>query len=58
MVLREADNDDRKLIGVVVANNEIRNSYINGLRSLDMNLDNTRPVISSYSSSDKKLSQY
>lgn len=54
MVLREADNDDRKLIGVVVANNEIRNSYINGLRSLDMNLDNTRPVISSYSSSDKK----
>lgn len=54
MILREADNDDRKLIGVVVANNEIRNSYISGLRDLDINLDNSRPVISTYSSSDEK----
>ncbi len=54
MILKGADNDDRELIGVVVANNEIRNSYINGLKGLDVNLDNTRPVISSYSSSEKK----
>ena len=52
MVLREADKDDRKLVGVIVANDVIRNSYVNGIRNLSIVLDNPSPVISSYSSKD------
>ena len=54
MILREADKDDRKLIVVVVANDEIRNKYVNGIRNLDINLDNIRPVVSTYSSKGNK----
>lgn len=54
MILREADKDDRNLIGVVVANNNMRNKYFDKLNALDMKLDNSRPIISSYSSSDKQ----
>ena len=53
MILREADKDDRKLIGVVVANNSIRDTYVNNIRSLDISLDNPRPVVSTYSSKEK-----
>jgi len=54
MLLREADKDDRKLIGVVVANDTIRDSYINSMRHLELSLDNLHPVISTYSSKEKK----
>ena len=54
MILREADKDNRKLIGVVVANDSIKNSYVNGIKNLDISLDNLPPVVSSYSSKDKK----
>jgi len=53
MILREADNDGRKLIGVVVANNSIRERYVNNIRNLDISLDNPRPVVSTYSSKEK-----
>ncbi len=54
MILREADNDDRKLIGVVVANDINREQYVNGLRQFKVELDNVRPVVSTYSSKDKQ----
>ncbi len=54
MILREADKDDRKLIGVVVANDIERDSYVNSMRNLEISLDNSHPVISTYSSKEKK----
>ncbi len=54
MILREADKDDRNLIGAVVANENIRDSYYKALSSVDINLDNPRPIISTYSSNDKE----
>jgi DNA helicase IV len=54
MIFREADKDDRKLIGVVVANDMMRDSYVNSMRNLDIALDNSHPVISTYSSKEKK----
>jgi len=50
MIIREADKDNRKLIGVVVANDKIRDSYVKSIRNLDISLDNTPPDISTYSS--------
>jgi len=54
MLLREADKDDRKLIGVVVANDAIRDRYVNSMRNLELSLDNVPPVISTYSSKERK----
>ena len=54
MIIREADKDNRKLIGVVVANDAMRDSYVKSIRNLDISLDNTPPVISTYSSKEKK----
>jgi len=54
LILREADRDNRNLIGVVVANEEVRDSYVKLLESIDLNLDNPRPIISTYSSKDKQ----
>jgi len=54
MILREADKDDRNLIGVVVANDSIRDDYVLALDSLDIILDNSRPLISSYSNKNKE----
>ncbi len=53
MILREADKDDRNLIGVVVATNKQRAMYIEKLRETDIDWDNPKPVISSYTSNDK-----
>lgn len=53
-ILRESDRDNRKLIGVVVANNDLREDYVNSLENIAINLDNARPMISTYSSEDKK----
>lgn len=54
LILREADRDDRKLIGVVVANDVVRTNYLNSMKDLDIALDNSRPAISTYSSEDKE----
>jgi len=53
-ILREADRDNRNLVGVVVSNEGIRDSYVQSLQSVDINLDNPRPIISTYSSKDKQ----
>ncbi|MCK5111857.1 MAG: AAA family ATPase [Arcobacteraceae bacterium] len=49
LILREADKDDRNLIGVVVANDDKRNNYAKTLESIDIKLDNPKPIISTYS---------
>ena len=49
-ILREADRDSKNLIGVVVAKNNIRDSYIEALQNIDLKLDNPKPIISTYSS--------
>ncbi len=54
LILREADRDNRNLIGVVVKTNDIRCKYVNALESIDINLDNPKPFISTYSANDKK----
>ncbi|VAW44793.1 hypothetical protein MNBD_GAMMA03-717 [hydrothermal vent metagenome] len=52
MILREADKDTKKLIGVVVANHKVRLEYIDGIKNLNITLDNALPIISTYSSTD------
>ncbi|SLM31873.1 conserved hypothetical protein [Desulfamplus magnetovallimortis] len=54
MMLREADKDDRNLIGVVVANDSQRDRFAGALASIDIDLDNPHPLVSTYSSKDKK----
>ena len=48
LILREADRDPRNLIGVVVATNDMRDSYVQALNTIEINLDNPRPIISTY----------
>jgi len=55
LILREADRDNRNLIGVVVANDDLRGVYVNALETMEINLDNPRPIISTYSAKDKKV---
>jgi superfamily I DNA/RNA helicase len=55
LILREADRDNRNLIGVVVANNGLRVEYVNALETMEINLDNLRPIISTYSSNDGRV---
>lgn len=54
LILREADRDSRNLVGVVVANDTLRNLYIDALETTEINLDNPRPIVSTYSSKDGK----
>ena len=53
-ILREADRDNRNLIGVIVANDELRDSYVNALNSMELTLDNPRATVSTYASKDNK----
>jgi superfamily I DNA/RNA helicase len=53
MILREADKDDRNLIGVVVASDAVRVNFYKALKSVDVKLDNPKPSISTYFSKDK-----
>lgn len=50
LILREADRDNRNLIGVVVANDDLRDTYVNKLKNMELKLDNPRALISTYSS--------
>lgn len=54
LILREADRDDRNLIGVVVANDTLRDTYAKTLQEIDIKLDNPKPIISTYSSKNKE----
>lgn len=53
-ILREYDRDDRNLIGVVVANDISRDTYAKALQKIDIELDNPKPIISTYSSKNKE----
>jgi len=55
LILRESDRDNRNLIGVVVANDDLRDTYASALETMEINLDNPRPIISTYSAKDKKV---
>jgi len=52
-ILQEADKDTRNLIGVVVANDRIRDKFIKSIEKVDIQLDNQKPIISTYTGSDK-----
>ena len=47
-ILRFADRDPRTLIGVIAPNNRVRDLYLDALRSVEVQLDNPRPAISTY----------
>ncbi len=53
LILHEFDRDDRSLIGVVVANDTLRDTYAIALQSVEVNLDNPRAIVSTYSSKEK-----
>ena len=47
-ILRFADRDPCKLIGVIAPNNRVREHYLEALRSMEVRLDNPRPTIETY----------
>ena len=47
-ILRLADRDPRKLIGVIAPNNQVRERYLEALRSVEVRLDNAPPTIETY----------
>jgi len=55
LILREADRDNRNLIGVVVANDDSRKIYVDILEKTELNLDNPKPIISTYYAEDNKV---
>ncbi|MFC0444269.1 AAA family ATPase [Pseudidiomarina halophila] len=55
LILREADNDPRKLIGVIVGDHEDLEFYVGHLRNLGMQLDNLRPPVTTYKNSDDSV---
>ena len=55
LILREADRDNRNLIGIVVANDDLRKVYVDALETTEINLDNPRPIISTYFAEDGRV---
>jgi DNA helicase IV len=49
-VLREADRDDSKLIGVIVGSETKREDYFKKLNKIDINRDNPKAIVTTYSS--------
>ena len=47
-ILRLADRHPRTLIGVIAPNNQVRERYLEALRSVEVRLDNPRPTIETY----------
>ena len=47
-ILRLADRDPRQLIGVIAPNNQVRERYVEALRSVELRLDNPRPPVETY----------
>jgi DNA helicase-2/ATP-dependent DNA helicase PcrA len=52
-ILKIADNDSSKLIGIITPNNYVRERYYEALISSDVQLDNPRPEIYTFKSGDK-----
>ncbi len=44
-ILRAADRDPRRLIGIIAPNNRVRERYLRELRSVEVQLDHPRPAI-------------
>jgi len=53
-ILREADRDPSNLIGVVVAKTDILGICKDEFKNMELELDNPKPIIQSYSSKDKQ----
>ena len=47
-ILQLADRDPRQLIGVIAPKNGVRKSYLEALRSVEVELDNPRPAVETY----------
>jgi len=53
LILREADRDPSKLIGVIVATVKTRDDYERSLKEMDIERDYEKPLVSIYKSSSK-----
>lgn len=53
-ILKAADRDTGKLIGVIVASETKREDYVKKFSRLDVPRDNDKPIISTYSSNQKQ----
>ncbi|MGO2418563.1 MAG: hypothetical protein ACTH7F_02185 [Vibrio casei] len=53
-ILRSADRDSGKLIGVIVATETKRLDYVKKFSQLDVPRDNEKPIVSTYSSTQKQ----
>ena len=53
-ILRAADRDTGKLIGVIVASEAKREDYVKKFSRIDISRDNVKPIISTYSSNQKQ----
>ena len=49
-ILKTADRDPGKLLGVIAPNNDIRERYVNALKTANLKLDNEKPQIRTYQS--------
>lgn len=54
-VLKVADRDPSKLLGVITPNNNVRVRYMTALKEVDVNLDNGRPSINTFQSGDSHI---
>ena len=52
-ILRLADRDPRKLIGVIAPNNRVRERYLEKLRSIEIRLDHPPPPIRTFYKEDR-----
>ncbi|WP_177419557.1 3'-5' exonuclease [endosymbiont of Lamellibrachia barhami] len=49
-ILKMADLNQNRLIGIITPNNKVRKRYVNALMDVDVQLDNKRPRIETYQS--------
>jgi len=55
MILNDADRNNDKLIGLIVATETKREDYVKKLKNTDIDRDNDKPTIETYSSDDGRL---
>jgi len=51
-ILKTADNDPTKLIGIIAPNNVVRERYYDALTNTKLHLDNGNPLVKTYSKAD------
>ena len=52
-ILRLADRDARKLLGVIAPSNRVRERWLEALRTVETRLDNPRPTVATYHGQDR-----